>query len=398
MVRSVDNEGSTGAENAIREPVLEGKLVRIVATILLLATMLATSLTPLAASAQSTGSEAASEAATAYLQLAEQGQFNTLFDYLHPDAQAEVPRSVGLAVFESIYGQTRPSNAQVSNVELGSWTWPVNGKTYDDAARVSYRQQFTRPDGERQTLESVMYLVPFDGQYRWFFGNSRAYIAEGWAKFAPIQPEEQPANTEALLRVVLDDLDQYWTSAFRAEGSAYQTPGAILVRQGEAANTGCGLAQSGFWAFYCPLDQSLYLDEPFLAELGQTYGDFAVAFVVGHEFAHHVQTAAGLDRVGGGFFEQPNQINEVYSVELELQADCLTGTWSRDIDTRDLLAVDDLAEASAFIFSTLGDSAAINPLDPQAHGTGEQRLEAFSNGYDGGIAGCEILGGLSPVR
>ncbi len=376
--------------------------MRLVATLLMLAMMLAASIAPPRAAAQSSGEEAAvraaADTATAFIRAAEQGQFNALFDYLHPDAQAEVPRSVGLAVFESIYGQTQPSNAEVTSVELGSWTWPVNGQTYDDAARVSYRQQFTRPNGERQTLESVMYLVPYDGQYRWFFGNSRAYIAEAWAKFAPIQPEEQPADTEALLRVVLDDLDGYWTSAFQAEGSPYRTPGAILVRQGEAAQSGCGLAQSGFWAFYCPLDETLYLDEPFLAELGRTYGDFAVAFVVGHEFAHHVQTTAGLDRVGGGFFEQPNQVNEVYSIELELQADCLTGTWSRDIDTRNLLAEDDLAEASAFIFSTLGDSGAVDPLNPQAHGTGEQRLDAFTDGYDGGIAGCAILGGLSPVR
>lgn len=376
--------------------------MRIVVTILLLASLLPGLLAPTGAAAQATGNDAATQAAAdaaaTYLQLAEQGQFNALFDYLHPDAQAEVPRSVGLAVFEAIYGQTRPSNAQVTDVEMGSWTWPVNGKTYDDAARVSYRQQFTRPDGERQTLDSVMYLVPFDGQYRWFFGNSRAYIAEAWAKFAPIQPEEQPADTEALLRVVVEDLDQYWASTFRAEGTPYQTPGAILVRQGEAAQSACGLAQSGFWAFYCPLDETLYLDEPFLAELGRTYGDFAVAFVVGHEFAHHVQTTAGLDRVGGGFFEQPNDVDEVYSIELELQADCLTGTWSRDIDTRQLLAEDDLAEASAFIFSTLGDSAQIDPLDPQAHGTGEQRLDAFTDGYDGGITGCAVLGGLSPIR
>lgn len=376
--------------------------MRISATFLAVAVLLATLLIPGPTAAQTSGDEqvarAAADAAGAYLSLAEQGQFNTLFDYLHPDAQAEVPRSVGLAVFETIYGNTRPSGAAVTGVNVGSWTWPVNGRTYTDAVEVSYRQQFTNKAGERQTLDSVMYLVPFDGEPRWFFGNSRAFIAEAWAKYAPVQPEEQPASTQELLTTVVADLDRYWTDVFGSEGTPYQTPGAILVRQGEAAQSACGLAQSGFWAFYCPADQSLYLDEPFLAELGRTYGDFAVAFVVGHEFAHHVQTVSGVERVGGGIFEQPDEFNEVYSIELELQADCLTGAWSRDIDTRQLLAVDDLAEASAFIFSTLGDSPAIDPLDPQAHGTGEQRLDAFSDGYDGGIRGCEVQGGLSPVR
>jgi uncharacterized protein len=374
--------------------------VRSVATAWAMTVLLLTLLLPAAATAQSVDrqADAAAEAAATFLGLAEQGQFNTLFDYLHPDAQAEVPRSVGLAVFQAIYGQSQPSNTEITGVDVGSWTWPVNGRTYDDAVQVSYRQQFTNGNGERQTLDSVMYLVPFDGQYRWFFGNSRAFIAEAWAKYAPVQREEQPVNTEELLRTVIADLDGYWAGVFRAEGTPYQTPGAILVRQGEAAQSACGLAQSGFWAFYCPADQTVYLDEPFLAELGRTYGDFAVAFVVGHEFAHHVQTVSGVERVGGGMFDQPDRFNEVYSIELELQADCLTGTWSRDIDTRQLLAADDLAEASAFIFTTLGDSAAIDPLDPQAHGTGEQRLDAFTDGYDGGIRGCEVLGGLSPVR
>ncbi|MCC6314859.1 MAG: neutral zinc metallopeptidase [Thermomicrobiales bacterium] len=370
--------------------------MRILGALTLIFALLAVGLAPAMVGAQTTSdreaTQSAEDAARQYLDLAIRGDYNTLFDYLHPDVLDVAPRSVALKLFEQIYAATNPGPATIEGVQLGAYTWPVNGKTYDDAAQVSYSQEFTDKNGQRQTLHTTMYLVPFQGRYRWFFGNSRAYIAEAIARYAPPPPPEQPTDIDALLKLVVNDLDGFYRISFQASGEPYQSPGVTVIDAGRGAMTGCGLAQSGFWAFYCPVDGVVYLDKPFLSDLAQRYGDFAVAYVIGHEWAHHVQTLLGIERT-----YTPQRVNQVYSIEMELQADCLAGVWSRDLDARDFLDLNDLAEASSFIFDTLGDPAGVGPFDPQAHGTSDERLDAFSDGYDGGFVGCQVSG-LSPVR
>ena len=333
----------------------------------------------------------AAGAAQLYLDLAAQGNFNALFDYLHPDVLDEVPRSVGLAIFEGVYGATQPGPARIGQPEPVSYTWPVNGETYD-AVQVPYEQEFTNAEGQRDTLKSLMYLAPFEGQYRWFLGNSRAFVAEAIARFAPPAPAEQPTDIGALLELVVNDLDTFYATTFEGTQIHYVSPQVQPVGAGQVAMTGCGPAQPGFWAFYCPADATVYLDQPFLQDLEQRYGDFAAAYVVGHEWAHHVQTVAGVERS-----DAPETVNEVYSIELELQADCLAGVWSRDMDARKFLDLRDLAEAIGFIYDVLGDPEGVGPFDPQAHGSGEQRYDKYTDGYDGGFVGCDLTG-LSPVR
>lgn len=371
--------------------------MRLVAALVMMFGIMASSIGLGQASGQVVSDEvkmqAAAQTAQSYLDAAVAGNYNGLFDYLHPDVLAEVPRSVALQIFSQIYGAAKPSKATITDVQLGAYTWPVNGKTYDDAAQVTYTQDFTAQDGSKSTLETMMYLVPFQGQYRWFFGNSRAYIADASARFAPPQQQGAPVDINGLLEFVVKDLDTFYTTSFAAQKMPYQSPGVKIVPPGRSAMTKCGPASPGFWAFYCPPDKTVYLDQAFLDDLNKQYGDFAVAFVVGHEWAHHVQTEMGIDRTA----RKPTKPNEVYSIELELMADCLTGVWSRDMDTRDFLDLQDLAEASAFIFARLGDPNGIDEFDPQAHGNAEQRTDAFSDGYDGGYTGCSV-NGLSPVR
>lgn len=357
--------------------------------------LLVTGFTPIAARAQGTDDQNATAAAAAaekYLNYAVAGDYNSLFDYLHPDVLTEVPRTVALKLFATIYGETKPQAPTIESVKIGAYTWPVNGKTYDDAAEVTYTQRFTNQQGQAQTLETTMNLVPVDGTWRWFFGNSRAYIAEASARFAP--PEQTGATTDIdqLLNLVVNDLDNYYRTVFQSSRSTYESPKVVVVGPGQAASTACGPAQPGFWAFYCPPDGTVYLDKQFLGDLNQRYGDFSVAFVIGHEWAHHIQTLLGIDRA-----ERSPQVNEVFSIELELLADCMAGTWARDMDTRHLLDTQDLSEATAFIFERIGDPDGIDEFDPQAHGSADQRLSAFSDGYDGGFTGCQ-LGGLSPIR
>ena len=364
--------------------------------LLLTAVLLVLPLAPTVAAAQAVSDEARSEAAqqTAeeILAAAVAGDYNTFFDLLHPDVLAEVPRGVALESFAYIYGATKPGPATITDVKLGDYTWPVNGVTYPDTAEITYTQSFVNSKGKRQEGEFKMYLAPYQGQYRWFFGNSDAYIAEIVARFGKVNPSATDMNVDQLMQFVVNDLDEFFVRTFEGTSQKYVSPRVSVVSESRAS-TGCGPAAAGsFWGFYCPVDGTIYLDRPFMQNLMNDYGDFAVAYVIGHEWAHHVQTVIGLDRQ-----RKPRSSTDVYSIELELMADCMAGIWSRDLDTRDALDSSDLMEASSFIFQRLGDPKGIDPFNEQAHGTGEERIGAFTDGYDGGFKGCTVEG-LSPIR
>ncbi len=321
--------------------------------------------------------------------LAAAGEFNALYDRIHPDAHAVIPRVVAVRSFEEIYGQTQAGRAEITDAQLGEWTWQVTGQTYAEAAQVSFTQPYVDATGQERINESQMYLVPFEGEWRWFFGNSRAFIAEAIGRFAPPAPQEAPGDTLTLLEGVTRDLDTFYRDALAASQYQYASPRVVVVDEGEFAQTGCGPAQPGFWAFYCPVDQTVYLDLPFLRDIEQRYGDFAAAFVVGHEWAHHIETTiGGLQRVGAG--EAPDQINEVYGIQLELMADCFTGVWARDAETRGLFDFQDLAEGIAFAFERLDEPEGIDPFDPRAHGDRDERIDFITDGYENGFLGCEV--------
>jgi predicted metalloprotease len=147
----------------------------------------------------------------------------------------------------------------------------------------------------------------------------------------------------------------------------------------------CGPAQSGFWGFYCPPDGTLYLEDALLSGLVDQGLDFAAAFVVAHEWAHHVQLELGFERT-----TRPDSWNQVHSIELELMADCFSGAWARDAFSRGRIEISDVEEAMKFTVERLGDPQYIDEYDQQAHGTGEQRVTAFMNGFEEGFSGCNI--------
>ncbi len=328
----------------------------------------------------------AAAAAEEYLALAVDGDFNALYDRIHPDAQAVIPRVVALRAFEEIYGQLRPQLPTITGVELGAWTWRVTDETYQDAAQVSYSQPFIDPTtGEQRVTTTQMYLVPYEGRWRWFFGSDRIFLAEVIGRFAPPPPAQEAGDTEALLNTIVGDLDEFWRDLFAATEYSYRSPGVVVVDEGQLAQTGCGLVQPGFYAFYCPPDQTVYLDYPFLRDMEQRYGDFAAAFVVAHEWAHHAQTIGRIRREAA-----PDDVGEVYSLELELMADCFVGVWARDAETRGLLDLSDLAEAVALIKERLGDPEGIEPFDPRAHGDFDERIDYYVTGFRDGGLGCDV--------
>jgi predicted metalloprotease len=270
-------------------------------------------------------------------------------------------------------------------VEMTPWTWGVTGQEYPYAAKISFIQPFIDENGQRDWLEDDMYLVQSGNEWRWFFGSSREMVDQAIAQYGQ---ESQPVTEGDLIQNVVDDLDAYYADVLSYTPFQYFSPRVVLVAAGDRVNTACGPATPGFYAFYCPPDATIYLEEAKLTEIGQR-DDFIPAFVIAHEWAHHIQDAVGLERVGP--MERPNLWNEVYSIELELMADCMSGAWARDLDARGSLSPGDVDATIDFTVNTLGDPAFIAEYDPQAHGTGAQRSQAIRLGYSDGFLGCNIV-------
>ena len=327
----------------------------------------------------------ASATADEILRLAYERKFNAMYDRIHPDAHAVVPRATAVGAFTDIYEKRQSGRGEVVDGRMTEWTWGVTGQTYPYAAEIDFRQPFVNEDGQDAVLEGQMYLVESEGEWRWFFGDSPEFVQQANELYGVATDE--PLTEGDLLENVVNDLDEFYRDVFSYTDYTYRSPGVVVVAEGDSVMTACGPAKTGFWGFYCPPDQTLYLDEPLLLHL-QDQADFAAAFVIAHEWAHHVQTSAGFMRVDPG--EQPDEWNEVFSIELELMADCFAGAWTLDVDTRGMLEPDDVQEATEFTVEQLGDPRYVGEYDPQAHGTGDQRVQAFLLGYEDGFEGCNI--------
>lgn len=330
----------------------------------------------------------ANAAATAaeILRMAGERKFNNMYDYMHPDSMAVVPRAAAVGTFTDVYQQAQAGQAQIVGVEMVPWTWGVSGKQYPYAAKVSFVQPFVDENNQQDWLQDDMYLVEDGGEWRWFFGSNAATVQQAIATYG--QAVSAPITEGDMLQNVVNDLDAFYADVLSYTPQKYYSPRVVLVEPGDRVNTACGPATPGFYAFYCPLDTSIYLEDQKLTEIGKT-DEFIPAFVIAHEWAHHVQDAVGINRVGPA--ERPHAWQDVYSIELELMADCMSGAWAQDLNTRGALEQGDIDATVNFTVNTLGDPNFIDEYDPQAHGNGPQRAQSILLGYSDGFLGCNIV-------
>lgn len=206
------------------------------------------------------------------------------------------------------------------------------------------------------------------------------------------QPTEyQGADAyERFASTVLGTTTEYWSPQFAASGTTYTPPKLVLFRG--ATRSACGVASSQVGPHYCPYDETIYLDETFfetLTQLGGSSDDVAQAYVIAHEVGHHVQNKLGtMARVMNSGDYQRTGENSL-AVRLELQADCYSGLWANSLRDRNVFAPDEIKEAMSAA-EAVGDDriqesmqGQINP-ETWTHGSSEQRLTAFTKGYESG--------------
>ncbi len=216
--------------------------------------------------------------------------------------------------------------------------------------------------------------------------------------------DEEP---EQFINALIIDLEDYWDTTFRQYDLPYDD--AIFTYYDAAGvQSGCGYATPEIGPHYCPVDQTIYLDLGFFDQLAGQFGapgDTAEAYVIGHEYAHHVQQELGISEEVRRVQSQDPRNANVYSVALELQADCLAGVWLGSLSERSSesgLALErgDIEEALGAA-AAVGDdriqAAATGRVNPESwtHGSSEQRQNWFFAGFDSrDTESCDTFEGL----
>lgn len=212
------------------------------------------------------------------------------------------------------------------------------------------------------------------------------------------EPSAEEERAAEFTSRVLATTETVWSDIFPAQvGRPYEPP--VLVLYSGVTASPCGNASGATGPFYCPADEKAYLDTAFFATLSRQLGargDFAAAYVIAHEVAHHVQNELGIL---GQVNERRQVVGETQAnaltVRLELQADCLSGVWARSVNG--LLEPGDLEEALNAA-RMIGDdhlqerAGRVPQPHTFTHGTSEQRSRWFATGFQSGdIRSCDTF-------
>lgn len=189
---------------------------------------------------------------------------------------------------------------------------------------------------------------------------------------------------EKFTSAVLGSNNDVWRKIFEQSGRTYEEPRLVLFRS--ATQSACGLATSDVGPHYCPLDQTIYLDETFYDMLKTRFeaqgGDVAEAYVVAHEVGHHVQHQLGI-------IDTSTTPSNEESIALELQADCFAGVWAHSVSSLGIFQpgeINEAIDAAAAVGDDRIQTKVQGQVTPETwtHGSSEQRVGWFNRGYQGG--------------
>ncbi len=205
---------------------------------------------------------------------------------------------------------------------------------------------------------------------------------------------------------VENSLTDFWSDTLPQQSSASFEPEKAIRTFSGGISTGCGSASAAVGPFYCPVDQTIYLDTTFFRDvlqqqLGGPSGAFVEPYVLAHEYGHHVQHLLGTDEK-----VRSRQGARSDSVRLELQADCYAGMWAASAtgteDSQGVVLISDLTkqdvQEAIAAATAVGDDriqqAGGGQVDPDSwtHGSAQERVDWFTTGYDQGtLDACDTF-------
>jgi predicted metalloprotease len=254
----------------------------------------------------------------------------------------------------------------------------------------------------------------------WALGINPLYLiggAEILSRLGGSQQQSQPAPSQTkaespsdqvgeFVSAVLGSTEVQWKEIFAQAGKTYQKP--TLVMFSGATRSACGFAQSAMGPFYCPLDQKVYLDTAFFADLERRFRacdagskgcQFSQAYVITHEIGHHVQNLLGiLPQVQAAQRGMDQVEANNLQVRVELQADCFAGVWAHHAEDKWRLIEPGDVESAMQTASAIGDDRLQRRTqgyvvpDAFTHGSSEQRTRWFMTGLKSGqVASCDTF-------
>ena len=213
----------------------------------------------------------------------------------------------------------------------------------------------------------------------------------------PSSKTSQPTDLEGkFVSKVLRQNEDRWREIFAQSNQRYQAPHLVLFRG--RTSSACGMAQSAMGPFYCPADRKVYLDTSFFGELERRFRgcdgkacQFSEAYVIAHEYGHHVQNLLGIlpkeQQMQHGMVKtDANRIQ----VRVELQADCLAGVWANRQQQKEPFLDPGDVDAALKTASAIGDdrlqrqARGVVVPDSFTHGSSEQRVRWFTTGFKNG--------------
>ena len=230
-------------------------------------------------------------------------------------------------------------------------------------------------------------------------GDPSAILSSGMGNSIP-QTEQRELSADEkkvteFIRMLTAENEQTWAKIFQENGMQYRPAKVVMFEN--ATQSGCGTAQAAMGPFYCPNDETVYMDLSFFKELQSRFGaqvtEFSAAYVLAHEMGHHVQNLLGTLgkteqlRQSGRYSEA--QLNQV-SVATELQADFYAGLWARNSNDRENFLEPGDLEAAMSAAEAVGDdnimkrSQGYVNQEAFTHGSSAQRKEWFMKGYNTG--------------
>ena len=233
-----------------------------------------------------------------------------------------------------------------------------------------------------------------------FLGGDPSAILSSGMDSGSQQTEQRNLTANELkvrefVQMITAENEQSWSKIFQENGMQYKAPKVVMFEN--VTQSGCGTAQAAIGPFYCPADQTVYMDMSFFKELQQRFGaqvtEFSIAYVMAHEVGHHVQNLLGTLqkteqlRRSGRYSE--TELNKV-SVATELQADFYAGLWAKYTDNREKFLEPGDLEAAISAAEAVGDDNIQNRSQGYVnqegftHGSSAQRKEWFMKGYSTG--------------
>ncbi len=306
-----------------------------------------------------------------------EGDLNLVYDLMLPDARALIPRAAFVNWWPTVAPSAPADVLRMGDVTFSDITYELTGTDYGNVATVSYSYHDTAGNAVDRTVR----LAEIDGVWRWMPDITQADLPD-ILSHAGYTVEFTSAYTTELYR----GLDTFWAQVFSDWGLEYRSPKDMIGVRVAGTPSGCGPMDDidAIFAHYCTRDETIYFNPEARDMIIDRVGNAAWEMVMAHEWAHHIQNISGMYVT-----KSPELFGGSYTIEHELQADCLAGVFMQDAIARNVFEQRDRREMDQML-ELGGDAAGTTWDDITAHGSSDQRRESLLTGYDDGLRGCHL--------